>query len=96
MTYEEALAAGGRTIVLFYGAACAPCAALKPLLRAECAIQGLPLVELNVAGELAVARALQLRAVPSVVLLVDGVAKLLSTGAVPPADVINRLKGLRG
>lgn len=95
MTFEDILALPGTRLVLFYGTACAPCDILKPILRQAMKVQRLELVELNVAGEMSAARTLRLRSVPSVVLVADGRPRVISTGPNAPAEILERLRGLR-
>lgn len=68
------------TVALFYGAACAPCDHLKPRLRRACEKLGLRLEEFNSASELSEIRALNIRTVPSVVLVHKGKATRVFDG----------------
>lgn len=91
MTYNEILSAGGSAVVLFYGAACAPCERLKPVLRQVCAGLKLELHELNSAGELPALKALGVRSVPAVFLVQRGEARSLFTGALDAETIRNKL-----
>lgn len=79
MTFDE-IKQSGTSVVLFYGAACAPCARLKPVMK-DMAIQlGFTLHEINVASEMDAVRALGIRGVPTIVAVKDGAAEVLFTG----------------
>ncbi len=79
MTFDE-IKQSGTSVVLFYGAACAPCARLKPVMK-DMAIQlGFTLHEINVASEMDAVRALGIRGVPTIVAIKDGAAEVLFTG----------------
>lgn len=91
MTFDEVMVLSQHTgpqVVLFYGAACAPCQRLKPVLRQVLADLGRPpLAELNVASELSAARALGLRSVPAVALVTNDTARVLFTGERSVEDI---------
>lgn len=83
MTFDELKAADYKfpTVALFWGVNCAPCERLKPALRAVCADMGIRLEEFKLTDEMPAAKALGLRAVPSVVAVHKGDAKLVFSGA---------------
>ena len=98
MLFSDLKAADYRspTVALFWSTNCAPCERLKPRLREVCAKLGLRLEEFFLPDNLAAARELGLRTVPSVLVvhkgvvtpafsgLVDDIAgKLAAAGAVP-------------
>jgi len=89
MTFDELIKSNPSkpVVALFYGAACAPCERLKPVLRAVCKSAGVELQEFNSANELPAIKALGLRSVPSVVLVAHGEARLLFTGALDAETV---------
>jgi thioredoxin-like negative regulator of GroEL len=89
---QKMSAAGAKTLVLFYGAACAPCARLKPRLTELCAHLGLPLQQINIASEMDTVRALGLRSVPTVVSLIGGEAKIVFTGDLHNEAIVRRLQ----
>lgn len=79
MTFDE-IKQSGTSVVLFYGAVCAPCARLKPVMK-DMAIQlGFTLHEINVASEMDAVRALGIRGVPTIAAVKDGAAEVLFTG----------------
>lgn len=80
MTYAELIADGKTHVVLFYGAACAPCARLKPRLVEMASKLNFDLHQLNVASEMDVVRGLGIRGVPTVVAIKGGSAQALFTG----------------
>lgn len=79
MTFDE-IKQSGTSVVLFYGAACAPCARLKPVMKDMANQLGFTLHEVNVASEMAAVRALGVRGVPTLVAIKDGQAEVLFTG----------------
>ena len=80
MTFDEIKASGNTSVVFFYGAACGPCARLKPVMKDMAASQGFTLHEINVASEMDAVRALGIRGVPTIVAIKDGAAEVLFTG----------------
>ena len=75
-------------LAIFYGAACPPCAALKPKLRQVCLDAGIELGEFNSSAEMTHLRDLRVRTVPAVVRVdPDGSARVLFLGDLPLADV---------
>lgn len=79
MTFDE-IKKSGTSVALFYGAACAPCARLKPVMKDMAAQLGFTLHEVNVASEMDAARALGIRMVPTVVAIKDGEAEVVFSG----------------
>lgn len=87
MTFDEIKNSGKTSVVLFYGAACAPCARLKPVMKTMAAQLDFTLHELNVASEMEVVRALGIRGVPTLVAITNGEAEVLHTGEADRARV---------
>jgi Thioredoxin domain-containing protein len=95
MTFDELCKLPGTQVVLFYGIGCAPCTALKPVLRAalEAVGKGDPVL-LNVASELPAARTLGIRTVPTVVAIEGGRPRVLFSGAKTAEQLVAIVKEL--
>jgi thioredoxin 1 len=92
MTFDEVKKQAGNRVVVFYGAACAPCQTLKPLLRAVChELNERPPEEINIAGDLDAARDLGIRTVPTVVLVKQGAPQVLFTGMLHREGIARKL-----
>ena len=84
MTFSELLRAKSASgvVALFYGANCAPCKALKPKLRTACEDLNLQLHEFDIKDEMEIVKSLGIRAVPTVVAIQQGKARILFSGGV--------------
>lgn len=87
MTYADLIAGAKTHVVLFYGTACAPCMRLKPRMAKLAGQLNFDLHQFNVASEMDTARALGIRAVPSVVAIKNGSAQVLFTGDLPDTQI---------
>lgn len=89
MKFDELLASdwANPTVALFYGTYCAPCGLLKPKLARVCSENGIRLETFNSAIELPALKCLQLRTVPAVYSVHNGVATLAFLGDAPERDI---------
>lgn len=96
MTFDELLNADLKSpvVALFYGAGCAPCERLKPVLREVCSAMGARLEEFNSAGEMAAVRALGMRSVPAVYIVFDGKPTFAFMGYLHAGAIKQRLATL--
>jgi thioredoxin-like negative regulator of GroEL len=62
----------GALLVEFYSTTCKPCEALAPVVDQVARELGLPVVKVNVTAEPALARAMNVRGVPTLILLREG------------------------
>lgn len=90
-TFADLKAADFRfpTVALFYGSNCKPCETLKPRLREECKKLNVRLEEFHINDNMAAARELGLRSVPTVLVVYKGDVKVAFQGLVP--DIRARL-----
>lgn len=93
MTFDQLLQADlpRPVVALFYGAACAPCERLKPVLREVCRGIGVQLEEFNSAGEMEAVRKLGIRSVPAVFVVYRGEAKLAFLGYQHASPIVTAL-----
>jgi thioredoxin-like negative regulator of GroEL len=96
MRYDDFKAKPGKRLAVFSGPNCPGCIALKPTLTAAAADAGVELGQFMVPQELAAARELGLRQVPTVLLIDNGKASVLFTGNKMRVhvDALLREKGL--
>lgn len=96
MTFDELVQNSNAkpVVALFYGAACAPCEQLKPVLRAVAKTCKVELQEFNSANELPAIRRLGVRTVPAVFVVSHGEARLAFTGAMDAETIRDRLNTL--
>ena len=92
MTFEEIKKDGNTHVVMFYGAACAPCNRLKPRIIKLSKEAGFSLHMLNSASEMDAIRTLGIRAVPTVVVVNGNDVKFLFSGEQTDMAILTKLK----